>query len=261
MRLSFIVPTRNQARFLRTCLDSILAQGIADAEILVLDGASTDDTVSVLREYDGKVRWTSAPDRGQADAVNQGVARAKGEIIAWLNSDDYYADDGVLRRVLAAFDADPSLDIVYGDGVMVDTRAQPIRPYRSKAIHDARDILFTSLGPLLQPCVFFKKSLFDAVGGLDTALHYVLDYDMWIRMWRRGVRSRYLRQPLACAVYHADAKSVRSMPRQIAEALVVKRRHAASLGLGATERLRMYAGVGSLCAYYAAVRLGLKRAV
>src|SRR5678815_5771239 len=91
MRLSFVIPTRNQGRFIGQCIDGCLAQEVPDSEVLVVDGASTDDTRDVLGRYGERVRWISEPDRGQSDAVNKGVRMARGELIAWINSDDYYA--------------------------------------------------------------------------------------------------------------------------------------------------------------------------
>src|SRR5207302_234469 len=109
--------TRNQARFLAQCIDGCLAQGAGDSEVVVVDGASTDDTRDVLARYGDRVRWISEPDRGQSDAVNKGVRMARGELVAWINSDDYYASPGAVARLVAEFDAAPDVDIAYGDGV------------------------------------------------------------------------------------------------------------------------------------------------
>lgn len=260
MRASFVIPTRNQARFVARCIESCLAQDIPDSEILVLDGASSDGTQAILASYGDRIQWTSEPDGGQGDAVNKGVARAKGTVIAWINSDDRYADASVLSDVLAAFEADPRRDVVYGDGLTVDSADRPLRPYRTRDIRCPLDVLLHPSSPVLQPATFFRRQLFLDVEGIRTDLHYALDYDLWLRMFPRARAIHYLRRPLAVATYHPGAKSVSGMLGQIRETVAVKRRHQAQFALGAADRLRLEAGIASLYAYWAAVRLHLKRA-
>src|SRR4051812_44366756 len=100
-RVSFVIPTRNHAAFIRTCIESCLAQALPSYEIVVMDGKSTDDTVAVLESYGERLRFVSEADSGQSDALNKAVHLARGEIIAWINSDDYYPHGEVLKRVLA----------------------------------------------------------------------------------------------------------------------------------------------------------------
>jgi glycosyltransferase involved in cell wall biosynthesis len=260
MKVSFVIPTRNQAAFIERCVDSCLGQTLRDTEIQVIDGLSTDGTQAILERYGDRIRWVSERDGGQSDAVNRGVSKASGELIAWINSDDYYAAPDVLARVVGCFEADAELDIVHGDGMMVDVDAQPIRRYRSRALPNAASLVISPSSPLLQPATFFRRSLFLDVGGLDPSLHFTLDYDLWIRMWARARRTRYVPQTWANATYHADAKSIRNMRQQIAETIALKRRYAPSLGLGARDWLCLTVGVGSLWVYWAATRAGLYRA-
>jgi glycosyltransferase involved in cell wall biosynthesis len=260
MRLSFVIPTRNQAQFIAQCIDGCLAQQIADSEIVVVDGASTDHTRDVLAGYGDRVRWVSEKDRGQSDAINKGVRMASGELVAWINSDDYYAASHVVQRLVDAFDADPRLDIAYGDGERVDVEGKPLGRYRSRSIARVAEIVTHPASFVLQPSLLFRRQLFLDVGGLDDALHYTMDYELWIRMFAAARATRYLPEVIARARYHTDAKSIAAMGKQIREAYEVKRRNARTLGLGPIDRARMYAGVASLGAYWLAVRLGLKRA-
>lgn len=260
MRLSFVIPTRNQAQFIGQCLDGCLAQNIADSEIVVTDGASTDHTRDVLASYGDRVRWISEPDRGQSDAINKGIRMASGELVAWINSDDYYAGPHVVQRLVDAFDADPLLEIAYGDGERVDVHGTHLGRYRSRPIARVAEIVTHPASFVLQPSLVFRRQLFLDVGGLDDRLHYTMDYELWIRMFAAARATRYLPEVIACARYHNDAKSVAAMGRQIREAYQVKRRSARTLALGPLDRARMYAGVASLGAYWLAVRLGLKRA-
>lgn len=260
MKLSFVIPTRNQAQFIAQCIDGCLAQQIAEAEVLVIDGASTDRTREVLASYGDRIRWISETDRGQSDAINKGVRMASGELIAWINSDDYYAGPGVIQRLVDAFEAEPRLDIAYGDGERVDVAGHRLGPYRAREITRVAEIVTHPASFVLQPSLMFRRALFLEVGGLDAALHYTMDYELWIRMFAAARTTRYLPEVIARARYHSDAKSIAAMGKQIREAYAVKRRNARSLGLGPVDQIKMYAGVASLGAYWLAVRLGLKRA-
>jgi glycosyltransferase involved in cell wall biosynthesis len=260
MRLSFVIPTRNQAPFIAKCLESCLAQGVADAEIVVMDGCSTDGTVEILRGYGERIRWRSEVDAGQSDALVKAVRASSGEVIAWINSDDHYARPDVLGRVLAAF-ADPAVDIVYGNALLVDVQGKAIRPLPARPDLDARAILLHPSSPLSQPAVFFRRRLWDEVGGVDRALHFTMDYELWIRMFQRARRTVYLDDVLACATSHEAAKSIAGMRQQIAETGKVKRRYASAFRLSPAELLRLWRGMAELYAYWAAVNLGLKRAV
>lgn len=259
MKVSFIVPTRNQAPWIRRCLDSCLAQGLPDAELLVADAVSTDGTQEILASYGDRVRWTSEQDAGQGDAVNKLVARASGEVIAWINSDDYYADDQALPAVLGAFGREPAVDVVYGDALVVTAGGDPIRPYWNRDFSTARDVIVAPNGPP-QPATFFRRALFLEAGGLRTELHYALDYELWLRMFRLARGIRRVPRTLACMAFHPNAKSTYAMLPQIREAAAAKRAAARENGLGALDRLRIEVGVGMNLAYWAAVRTGLRRA-
>jgi GT2 family glycosyltransferase len=260
MRLSFVIPTRNQARFIGQCIESCIEQAVPDSEILVVDGASTDNTRDVLAAYGDRIRWISEPDRGQSDAVNKAVRMAHGELIAWINSDDYYANPQAIAQLVAEFDANPELDIAYGNGLRVDVNGAPIGAYNARTVTRVAQIVTQPASFVLQPALVFRRQLFVDVGGLDESLHYTMDYELWIRMFAAARATRFLPQVIAHARYHSDAKSVATMGKQIRELVTVKRQKARTLELGALDRARMYAGVASLGAYWVAVRLGLRRA-
>jgi glycosyltransferase involved in cell wall biosynthesis len=259
MRLSFVIPTRNHARFIRKCIDSCLEQGIADAEVLVVDGLSTDGTQEILASYGESIRWISEKDRGQSDALNKGIRQTSGEIVAWINSDDYYPHPGVLCEVLARFDADPLLEVVYGDGVVVDTEYNTIRALPAPPTMTARSILLFAGAVVSQPSLFFRRELFLAVGGVDESLHFTMDYDLWIRMFERARKAEYLPALLSCTTSHQDAKTIRGMLHQIHEVGQIKRRHAPRFHLGPLEKARLWGGLASMYVYWAVTRAGLKR--
>jgi glycosyltransferase involved in cell wall biosynthesis len=259
IRVSFVIPTLNQAPFIRRCLDSCLEQQLPEAEILVRDGGSTDGTQAILAEYRAAIAWSSEPDRGQADAVNKAVAVARGDVIAWINSDDYYAAPGVLRAVVDVFEQQENVDIVYGDGLLVAPDGQPRRKYPVQHLEPLKRLLLYPVSPLLQPAVFFRKDLFQQVGGLCVDNHLTLDYELWLRMFPAARKSVYLRQVLACAVVHQDAKSIKYAGRQLHELRAVKAKYAGQFELTAVDRLRLRAGQWKNRLYLALVRLGLLR--
>ena len=260
MRVSFVIPTRNHARFIRRCIDACLSQRLEGAEVIVADGLSTDGTQELLASYGDRISWTSERDAGQSDAVNKGIARARGEVIAWINSDDYYPADDVLPAVMEAFASSPRVDVVYGQAMTVDAEGRALRPYRTRRIERPVDVLVHPTPPAMQPAVFFRRDLFVAVGGLRTDLHYAMDYDLWLRMLPRAREIRYLDRVLAHATFHQDAKSVAYLGRQVRELARLKREHMGAFHAGPADRLRCAAGVMELYAYWLAVRLGLRRA-
>ena len=258
--LSFVIPTRNQARFLPQCIDGCLAQDVPGAEIVVVDGASTDDTTNVLASYGDKIRWVSEKDRGQSEAINKGIRMAKGELIAWINSDDYYVGPTALGSLLDAFEAEPNVDIAYGNGIRVDASGAVLGDYRAHVVANVAQIVTHPASFVLQPSLMFRRALFLEVGGVDESLHYTMDYELWIRMFTAARKARYVPATIACARYHADAKSIAAMGKQIREALDVKRAAMDRLSLGIVDRALAFAGVASMAAYYFAVKYGLKRA-
>lgn len=256
--VSFVIPTRNHARFIRQCIDSCLAQAIEGAEIVVVDGGSTDGTQEILRAYGDQLRFVSERDRGQSDAINKGVAMATGEIVAWINSDDYYAHDAVLRKVLDVFAGDPTLDIVHGDGRFVDIDGVPFREYRSRPVDGPT--LYAHPTAIVQPSLFFRRQLFVDVGGLREELHWAMDFDLWLRLFPAARAARHLPEALSCMRCHPGAKTFYGMWDQIGEVRRLKRAWARQHGIDAATRIAGLWSDAKLVVYWAAVRSGLHRA-
>ncbi|MBN2705765.1 MAG: glycosyltransferase [Deltaproteobacteria bacterium] len=259
MMVSFVIPSRNQARFIRRCLDSCLALDSHEREVIVIDGASTDNTQNLLSAYGSRIQWLSEPDRGQSDAVNKGVARAQGEIIAWINSDDYYPDHHLLSRVMESFDHNPELDIIYGNGDLVDEKGFFIRRFQSRGATSAREILLRAGIGICQPALFFRRRLFLEAGGLAVDLHWAMDLDLWLRLFPLARRVLYVDEVLACATCHPQAKSVAGMLPHIHEICAVLKKHQARHSWSAAENLKLWQGKAGLYLYWLAVRLHLKK--
>jgi hypothetical protein len=180
--VSIITPSYNHARFLEAAIQSVLQQDYRPIEYRVMDAGSTDGSLDVLRKYESHLRWTSQPDNGQADAINKGVAQTTGEIIGWLNSDDAYAP-GALAAVADFFSSHPNVGVVYGNADFIDARGRRIGPCAHVEPFNASRLLHYS-DFLVQPAAFFRRTVFDAVGGLDSTLNWALDYDFWLKASR-----------------------------------------------------------------------------
>lgn len=218
--ITVVTPSFNQAKFITDTIESVLSQDYPGLEYIVMDGGSTDGTQEILRRYGDRLRWVSEPDRGQADAVNKGVALAHGEIIGWLNSDDTYAPKA-LDKIARVFAGSDDVAVVYGDADHVREDGTFYGPYPTAAFDYARlaEICF-----ICQPAAFVRRTYLDEVGGLDPSLHFSMDYDLWMRMGRQ-YRFAYLPEVLAHSRLHKDAKTLASRGKVFREIIGTVRRH------------------------------------
>jgi glycosyltransferase involved in cell wall biosynthesis len=179
-RVSLVTPSYNAAPYLQAAIESVLAQDYPHIEYLVMDGGSTDGTIELLQEYGEKVHWISESDRGQADAIARGLQRSSGAILGWLNADDVLKP-GAVRTAVEAFLAHPDVALVYGHADFIDEHGTVIapctviEPFSRQRLLDYGDYI-------IQPAAFFSRQAYQSVGGLDTSLHWAMDWDLWIRL-------------------------------------------------------------------------------
>ena len=209
LRISIVTPTYRQASTIRETIESVLKQDHADLDYWVLDGGSTDGTVEILRSYesDPRFHWVSEPDKGQSDAINKGLARCTGEIFNWLNSDDYL-EPGALRRVAEAFENNPGLAIV--SGRTAEFRGDPPEIFNRIQLQlRATAEQSIPVGVYCQLSTFWRMEIVRALGGVDTSLHYVMDWNLWVRyLARYGQENvRLIDDLLAHYRHHAAAKT------------------------------------------------------
>ena len=217
--MTVVTPSLNQGRFIEDCLRSVLAQDYRPIEHLVVDGASTDGTPDILARH-SHVVWTSRPDHGHADAVNQGFGRARGDILGWLCADDAYAP-GAVRAAVDHFTRHPEIDLVYGDLFEVDAQGE-VWAFRRPGPFDLGRLLTRELR-LPQPTVFLRRRVAQTLGPLEPGmpLAFVLEY--WIRAARR-FRVAYVPAIRGYLRAHPSAKSHAEAHRFLAEILTVLER-------------------------------------
>ena len=201
--VSIVTPSYNQAAFLETTIRSVLEQDYPYVEYFVMDGASSDGSVEVIHNYADRLSgWVSEKDRGQGDAINKGLARANGEVVAWVNSDDYYLPKAISSAV-KTFEQNPEAGLVYGDMLAVDQNGQTLNLLRYSQ-YSLEDLLcFQIIG---QPAVFFRREVYEQAGGLDIQYHYMLDHLLWIRMAQES-KIVHVPQTWAAARFHSQAKN------------------------------------------------------
>jgi glycosyltransferase involved in cell wall biosynthesis len=182
-KISIITPSFNQGRFLERCIRSTLDQDYPALEFFVLDGGSSDNSLEIIQKYAQSFDyWVSEKDRGQSDAINKGFKRATGELVSWLNSDDYLLP-GALFSVARAYHQDPSCSFYFGNGLRVDEGGKTkARFYVSDRIYFNREALQYGLNYILQPATFINKKVLEKAGLLDENLHYCMDTDLWLRL-------------------------------------------------------------------------------
>ena len=203
-KISIVTPSFNQAPFLEETLQSVLSQGYPGLEYIVMDGGSTDGSTEIIGKYSDRLAdWKSAKDGGQADAIHTGFTRATGEILCWLNSDDTLSP-GTLRSVGEFFAANPDVDLVYGDLNLVDAEGK--RLYTARPLLRL-EILVYENAFVPQQGMFWRRSLYERVGGLDPSLSFAMDFDLVVRFLLVGARVRKLPGILANYRWHPAAKS------------------------------------------------------
>jgi glycosyltransferase involved in cell wall biosynthesis len=202
--LSIVMPTRNHAHFIKASIDSVLSQGYENVELLVMDGNSTDDTVEILKSYGDKIRWISEADKGQADAINNGMQKISGDILAYLNSDDILLP-GALEKAVDYFNDHPECDMVYGNADYIDEDGN------ITGVYATADFTFDRLMQdccVCQPAAFWRRRIAERTGPFNAELQTAMDYDYWLRIASGGGIIRHTSDKLAQSRLHKDAKTL-----------------------------------------------------
>jgi glycosyltransferase involved in cell wall biosynthesis len=223
--VSIVTPSFNQARFLETTIRSVLEQSYPNLEYIIVDGGSTDGSREIIERYADRLAWwVSERDQGQTDAINKGFARARGEILAWLNSDDTYQPQAIADAV-AFLQARPEVGMVYGDANLIDESGLVIGKFPARQTDYRR--LKRGYVHIPHQAAFFRASIWRQVGPLDPTFYFAMDYDLWVRIARLAL-VQYEPHWWANFRLHDTGKSVVADDRCWPEMLRVHRRDGGS---------------------------------
>lgn len=216
MRFSIVTPSYNQAEFVEATMESVLGQTYRSFEYIVVDGGSTDGTQEILHEFNDAIdKLIIEPDDGQADAINKGFKYASGEILAYLNSDDYYFKN-TLALVEEYFKEHPEVDMIYGDCVFTDENGQFIRYFSEISDFDA-DRLLNFSDHIMQPAAFWRKSVFEKYGPFNIDFHYGFDWAFWCELAKNGCRIERVPSVLAANRVYSATKTLSGSGERLKE--------------------------------------------
>jgi len=202
---SVVTATLNMGRYLRETLDSVLANLRPGDEYFVIDGGSTDGSVELIRGYaDRLTGWVSEPDRGYADALAKGFAKATGDILCWINAGDLLLG-GALEAAREALTM-TGADMIFGDDFYIDESGKVISRSRGYVRDLRAAMLYGGWTPLQDAC-FWRRSLHERVGGIDTGLRHAADYDLFLRFALAG-RAKYVPKAFSAFRRHPGQKSI-----------------------------------------------------
>jgi glycosyltransferase involved in cell wall biosynthesis len=220
MRISIITPSFNQGEFIEDTIRSVMKQDYDNIEHIIVDGGSMDNTVSILKKYP-HLRWVSEKDSGQSEAINKGFAMATGDIIAWINSDDYY-EKNVFSSIAKYFKENPTCMILYGDMTFVDTNGNKLFTAEGDTI--CKEKLMDCPDCVRQPSFFWRKQVLETCGKIDERLHLVMDFDYFLRMSKK-FDFDYLGKNLSNLRIYSTTKTLSLRQRQVYEMYLVYRKN------------------------------------
>jgi glycosyltransferase involved in cell wall biosynthesis len=253
MLVSIVTPSYNQARYLEATIRSVLEQDHPHIEYIIMDGGSSDGSVDIIKKYAPRLTWwTSEKDKGQTDAINRGFARAKGEILAWINSDDTY-EPGAVASAVASLRDSPEVGMVYGDANYIDENGRVCGRFPAAPTDYRR--LRRGYVHVPQQAAFFRAGLWRQVGPLDPSFYFAMDYDLWVRIAARSQVQYCGGRAWANFRLHGDSKTLASGDRCWPEMLKVHFRDGGSWFSVLAAKYLLRRAIGPLWSYRLKMRI------
>jgi glycosyltransferase involved in cell wall biosynthesis len=223
LKISIVIPTLNQGDTIEDTICSIINQDYPYYEIIVMDGGSNDSTLDVIKRYKPYLAHvTSAPDKGQSQAINRGFQRATGDIFAWLNSDDYYLP-GALAKVAETF-SDRSVEFLVGAGDVISLEHKFLRYIPERILNREALIDWKNDRWIMQQSCFWRSGLWKRVGGVDESLGLLMDYDLWFK-FSSSCQPAALDHKLGIMRYYPETKTVKFRSKTNQELAYVYAKH------------------------------------
>ncbi len=220
--VTIVTPSFNQGRFIRATIESVLSQDYPHIEYIIMDGGSTDETAAVAAAYADRLTWITEADRGQSHAINKGFRLARGEIVAWINSDDVLSP-GAVSRAVAALQRSPNLGAVYGEGNLMDESGRVTGRFPATEPFNLWKLIHV-WDYILQQSVYFRRRVVEEVGYLDEDLNWSLDWDLLIRIGRRYDLG-YIPHEMGALREYGAAKTFSGGHRRFRELVRTQRRY------------------------------------
>ena len=220
--VTIVTPSYNQGCFIRATIESVLSQDYPHVEYIIMDGGSTDETASVVKDYASRLTFISEKDRGQSHAINKGFRMAQGSILGWLNSDDLYLP-GCIRTAVDAFQRNAAAGAVYGEGYLIDYSGNTSCRFPHTEAFNLWRLVYLS-DYILQQSVYFRKDVLDDLGYLDEDLHYTMDWDLLIRIGMK-YQLEYVPEYMGCLREYPEAKSFSGGVARVREIRRMLQRH------------------------------------
>jgi glycosyltransferase involved in cell wall biosynthesis len=234
-KISIVVPSFNQAGYLELALRSIIEQGYPNLELIVIDGGSKDESPEIIRKYESYMKfWCSEPDGGQVPGIIKGFSHATGEILFFLNSDDLL-EPGALHEVGEYFARNPNTDVVFGNTLWIDANGNPIRP--QKEIPFNRFIFLYTYNYIPGMSTFWRRAIYDRVGGFDASFQMAFDADLWMRFSEHGTIKHVARQWSRMRFY-PEQKTQRFLQTALDEDMLIRSRYWRNHAMPSTYYLR-----------------------
>jgi len=221
-KISVVTPSFNQGQYIEATIESVLGQKYPNLEYIIMDGGSTDGTVGIIEKYSEHLAyWVSEPDEGQTDALIKGFDRASGDILCWLCSDDLF-ESKTLHEVAETFTEQPDWQVVYGDSFWIDADSRPIRFKREIGFN--RFIWMYDHNYLPQPSTFWRRGIYEQVGGLDIRWDLTMDADLWIRFAERAT-PHHVPRAWSRMRYYPEQKNLRLRDESDEEDALIRSRY------------------------------------
>ena len=224
--ISVIVPSFNHGQFIDETIRSLINQNYPNLEVIVIDGCSTDDTIDKLKCYGDRIQWVSEKDNGQSDAIFKGFNKACNHWLTWLNSDDIQCNQA-LWKIADAIRRFPNTDVFVGNGHYMDINGTNHRTYPRISIGkniDIRNEMFEK-GYLAQPSVYFKKTAYNAVGGINVKLRFCMDYDLWVRFAISKFKFMGIESDISGNRWYEDTKTAGSLLDLLSEVALTQTKY------------------------------------